>query len=259
MNKTLQSALAVNLLTALLVFSCFKIFAYGSFDLNLLQGISAYSCIAVLLSKLFKLPVWWWFFNGFMPWALAMGMALALPPSLFLFAFIAFWLFYTGIGNTRVPYYPTQKTVRTTLQQQFPEHASSMLDIGSGFGGWCLALQKSHPDIQVTGVEMAFMPWLISVLRARLQNSPCRFVRGDYRQLHWSNYDVIYAYLSPVVMESVWQQACAQMQPGSSLISCEFDIASMPGQRISPSSAGGPDVFIWNMDHFINHKGVVAS
>ena len=257
MNKTLQFALTVNLLTVLLVFSCFKLFAYWSFDLNLLQGLSAYSVFAVLLSKVFKLPIWWWFINGLMPWALSMGMALALPSSPFLFAFMAIWLCYTGIFSTRVPYYPTQKTVRTTLQQQFPAHASSMLDIGSGFGGWCLTLQNSHPEIQVTGIEMAFMPWLVSVLRARLQNSPCRFVRGDYRQLHWSNYDVIYAYLSPVVMESVWQQACEQMRPGSRLISCEFDIASMPGQRMSTASVGGPDIFIWNMDHFINYKGVV--
>lgn len=259
MNKTLQYALAVNLLTAVLVFLCFKLFELGSFDLNLLQVIVLYSCFAVLLSKFCNLPVWWWFFNAVFPWALSLGLALALPPSVFLIAFIAFWLFYTGIGNTRVPYYPTQKAVRTTLQQQFPAQARSMLDIGSGFGGWCLAVQKSHPEILVTGIEMAFMPWLISVIRAKLQSSPCRFVRGDYRQLHWSDYDVVYAYLSPVVMESVWQQACEQMRPGSCLISCEFDIASMPGQRLPRSSVSGPEVFIWNMDTFLNHKGVVAS
>ena len=85
------------------------------------------------------------------------------------------------------------------------------------------------------------------MLRARVSRSPARFVRGDYADLDFSQYDVVFAYLSPVAMPALWQKANAEMCPGSLLLSYEFPIAGKKWNIIKTPEHGGPDLYGWRM------------
>ena len=204
--------------------------------------------MALILSVLMRMPCWWWLINTLFPQAVLIGLTLHWPPEYFLFAFAGLWLAFSSIVRIRVPYYPTRLALLAPIEQHLPHAIGSALELGSGLGGWSLHLKQCRPSLQVTGVELAYLPWLVSWLRARFRDSGCRFLHGDYRQFDWSAYDVVYAYLSPLVMEAVWRQANQQMRPGSWLISCEFDIEIAPGHLMLPAqNRGTPAVYIWQI------------
>ena len=64
------------------------------------------------------------------------------------------------------------------------------------------------------------------MLAARQPNIDCR--RGDIFAHPWQDYDVVYAFLSPVPMAAVWQKAAAELRPGALLVSNSFPV---PGRE----------------------------
>jgi hypothetical protein len=108
-------------------------------------------------------------------------------------------------------------------------------------------IAKSRPRSHVEGIEIAPLPWLISVLRAKFCRSGVRFSLGDYRALNFADYDVIFAYLSPAAMLALWDKAQLEMRPGSLLISLEFDIPGVHPSRCVQAEQGSPALYVWEM------------
>lgn len=122
-----------------------------------------------------------------------------------------------------------------------------MIDIGSGLGGLSMYVAQHRPDSQVEGMEIAPLPWLISFARARINRSKVIFNLGDYRNLNFGNYDVVFAYLSPAVMIALWEKSQAEMQSGSILISYEFEIPCMPPTYSISTGEHSPRIYVWRM------------
>ena len=119
------------------------------------------------------------------------------------------------------------------------------IDIGSGLGGVILTLAAHRRDCEFVGIEIAPLPWLISVIRGRLRQSAARFTRRDYRMLDLADFDVVFAYLSPAAMPALWEQACTQMRNGSMLISYAFDLADVRPDQFCMPRADGPKLYVW--------------
>lgn len=173
-------------------------------------------------------------------------MALHLPPVVFLAAFLLFLLLYWHTFRTQVPYYPSSFAVWEAVAQLLPTDRSvRMVDIGSGLGGLVLNLSSRRLDSEIMGVELAPLPWLISWLRARLSNSTGRFIRADYVDLDLSQFDVVFAYLSPAVMSALWDKAQAEMRPGSMLLSNEFMIEHHAADRVIQTERMRTPLYAW--------------
>jgi hypothetical protein len=95
------------------------------------------------------------------------------------------------------------------------------------------------------GIETAPLPWLLSVLRARLTGSRARFVRGDYEQLDFAAFDVVFAYLSPAAMTALWRKAQSEMRPATMLVSYEFTIPERTPDRTIPATAARRALYVW--------------
>ncbi|MGJ7918095.1 class I SAM-dependent methyltransferase [Massilia sp. LXY-6] len=197
------------------------------------------------------LASWWRAIQFLFPPALLLASgaaaALALPPSTFLAVFLFLLLLYWSTFRTQVPYYPSGRRVWEEVARLLPpERPLRIIDIGSGLGGLALDLARRRPDCEVSGIELAPLPWLASSLRARAVGSRARFVRGDYERLDFGHYDVIFAYLSPAAMGALWRKAEAEMRPGSVLLSYEFPIAERePDQRIVTTDSR-KILYIWH-------------
>jgi hypothetical protein len=193
---------------------------------------------AALLSWRAGLASWWRAIQFLFPPVLLLARqaadALALPPGAFLAIFLFLLLLYWSTFRTQVPYYPSGRRVWEEVARQLPaDRPLNIVDIGSGLGGLVLDLARRRPDSEVSGIELAPLPWLASRLRAWAAGSRARFIRGDYESLNFGNYDVVFAYLSPAAMGNLWRKAEAEMGPGSVLLSYEFDIAERePDQRL---------------------------
>lgn len=195
---------------------------------------------AAALSHWRGLAPWWVAIQFFFPVLLVIALSLQLPPSFFLFAFLFFLLLYWSTFRTQVPFYPSGSSVPDAVAALLPSGRDiCFIDIGSGLGGLVLKLAGRFPDGRFTGIEIAPLPWLVSWMRARMSRSRAHFARGDYGDLDFAAYDVIFAYLSPVAMPGLWEKAQSEMREGALLLSYEFAIAGVvPSLVLSPEPTG---------------------
>lgn len=181
--------------------------------------------LAASLSYLMRLPKWWQFIQFFFPIGLFGASALEIPPVYFLFGFLVLLAIFGGIVKTRVPLFLSARSVWERVADLLPEGKPlRFIDIGSGLGGLLFYLEKVRPDIRCTGIELSLLPWGISKVRAKLVGSQANLRFGDYESVSFSDFDVAFAFLSPVVMEGVWDKVAAEMSSGSLFLSVAFPI-----------------------------------
>jgi SAM-dependent methyltransferase len=214
----------------------------GYAHVALLQGI-----LAALMTVRAGLARWWRLIQMAFPLMLLAALALNLPPSLFLGAFALFVILFWSTFRTQVPYYPSGRRVWEEVARQLPaDRPLRIVDIGSGLGGLVLDLARRRPDCEVSGIELAPLPWLASHLRALVTRSRARFLRGDYDKLDFGNYDAVFAYLSPAAMGNLWRKAQAEMRPGSVLLSYEFVITEREPDRRVVTTGSRKILHIWH-------------
>lgn len=189
----------------------------------LLQGL-----LAALLSAWLGLPRWWWPIQFFFPLLLLSGAAAAIAPLWWALAFLALAAVYWSTWRTRVPLFLSGRRAWEEVAALLPAQPVRVVDIGSGLGGLVLYLARQRPDCELSGIEIAPLPWLYSWLRARLGGSRARFLLGDYRGLDLQSVDVLFAYLSPAAMPALWESVQGRLRPGALLLSYEFPVPGVP-------------------------------
>jgi hypothetical protein len=209
----------------------------------LLQG-----ALAAALSRWAGLASWWLVIQFLFPGALLLAQAIHLPPPIFLGAFLAFLALYWTTFRTQVPFYPSTRATWDAVGSLLPkDRPVRFVDIGSGFGGLVLHLAACHPDSHFFGVELAPLPWVISLVRARVMRSRASFARSDYLDLDLSGCDVVFAFLSPAAMPALWLKARAEMRQGCLLLSYEFPIPdAVPDISLPPDNRGAV-LYGWRM------------
>jgi hypothetical protein len=208
-----------------------------------LQAVSA-----VTLTYFVSMASWWrWIQLGF-PLALYGMSQFHVPSDLYLIGFLFTLSLYWTTFRTQVPFFPSRPIVWQKVAEIIPlEKPIQFIEIGSGLGDLSMYLANLRPDTKICGVEVAPLPWLISKFRAYLRKSKVIFKLGNYHQYNFNEYDVVFAYLSPVAMGALWQKASKEMRKGSLLISYEFDIFGISPSEIIPAAENGPKIYIWKM------------
>ena len=221
---------------------------------------------AATLSHFAGLARWWLAIQFVFVPALVLMQAFDIPPGFFLAAFLVLLVVYWSTFRTQVPLYLSSDKVWHALESFLPSPASGrgaggegepdfrFVDLGSGLGGVLTHLARIRPNGLYTGVESAPLPFLWSRLRIRL---------GGYRncKVHWgsiwddrleacnlSQYDVVFAYLSPVPMERLWHKARAEMRPGSVFISSTFAVPEQsPHETVQVDDLHRSTLLVWRM------------
>ncbi|CAM5357283.1 methyltransferase domain-containing protein [Thauera mechernichensis] len=179
--------------------------------------------IAALASGMLGSARWWLLIHLlFLPMAV-MAHRFALDPAWYLAAFVALLLIYWTSFRTQVPLYLSNAATAAAVLRLLPDEPARVLDIGAGTGTLLRPLARTRPDCSFVGVELAPAPWLLGrALCAGIPNVTLE--RSDLFAHSWAHYDVVYAFLSPVPMAAVWHKACAEMRPGSLLVSNSFPV-----------------------------------
>lgn len=185
---------------------------------------AAQAIFAAAIGQALRLAPWWIPIQlGFTPIVL-LATAARLPPGACLAAFLVLAGLYWSTYRTQVPLYPSSAAVWDAVVRLLPRGAIRFVDVGSGLGGLALHLAEARADSAVLGVELAPLPWLASIARARWRRSAARFRRIDYGKLDLGDFDVVFAFLSPAAMPALWSKARAEMPPGSLFLSLEFPV-----------------------------------
>ncbi|MES2407493.1 MAG: class I SAM-dependent methyltransferase [Pseudomonadota bacterium] len=206
-----------------------------------LQGV-----IAAILTFWRRLAPWWLLIQLLFPVALIAALSLSLPPAIFLVLFIFFLGLYWTTFRTQVPFYPSGPTTWESVAGLIPtDRPLRLIDIGSGLGGLVLNLAARRPESEFVGIELAPLPWLASWARAKIGRSRGQFMLGDYMRQNFAQYDVVFAYLSPAAMPSLWEKASREMRSGTLLISYEFPIPDVVADVMVSPQTDGPTLYGW--------------
>lgn len=187
---------------------------------------------------------WWLLIHAaFLPLVYA-GLSLDIHPGWYLLAFLVSGLLFGRGAIEGVPLYLSNRKVLTLLAERLP-HGARLLDIGAGSGTVLVWLVRKRPDLVLTGVEQAWLPWLLG--RLRLPKS-VRWLHGDYRTLDFSGFDATYAFLSPVPMPQLWNKAKAEMRTGSLFLSNTFEVPGQePDEIMELGDWKGGKLLLWRM------------
>ena len=161
---------------------------------------------------------------GFPLSALALGLAAAWPPWVWLILVLPPALIYPLRAWSDAPFFPTPARALGGLDGLLGGPAPRrVLDAGCGLGHGLRALHALWPRARIDGLEWSrplswaaarFCPW------ARVQ-------RGDMWAADWSQYDLVYLFQRPESMARAFTKAQREMAPGAWLVSLEF---AVPGE-----------------------------
>ncbi|WP_232411047.1 class I SAM-dependent methyltransferase [Methylophilus sp. 5] len=206
-------------------------------------------CVVSVLAKAVRMPVWWRWIHLIFPLAVVFMQQVALPASVYFAGFVITLALYWSVHNTRVPFYPSFPATWRALQRILEQHAGDqslkVLDIGSGIGDIAMFLAKQRIHDDVSGIEIAPLPWAVSAVRAVFSGTSVKFTLGDYRGIDFASLDVIFAYLSPAVMPDVWQKVQQEMRPGSLFVTSEFPVPDSHADHIVFPSAHSPALYVY--------------
>jgi hypothetical protein len=205
---------------------------------------------AAALSRMVGLARWWLLIQFAFAPALVLMLALDIPPVIFLIAFILMLVVYWSTFRTQVPLYLSSNKVWQALEAKLPPtQPFTFIDLGSGIGGVLTHLAHTHPHGHFHGVEAAPLPFLWSWLRIKFgRHTQCSVTWGSLWNCDLSQYDIVFAYLSPVPMDALWRKVKMEMRPGSVFVSNTFAVHDQPPQEtFTVDDLHHSTLFFWKM------------
>lgn len=213
--------------------------------------------LAGMLSYQSELPRWFLPIQILFLPAMVMIHGLALPPWIFLLAFVLLFAVYGSVFSSRVPLYLSGVSACEALEKLMPaEKNFYFLDVGAGTGSVLHYLDLRFPFGMFHGVETAPVPFVIAWLRSKLAKAQFQVFYKDMWHVDFSRYDVVYAFLSPQPMSALWQKVQSEMQPGSLFISNSFAVPGVePDEVIELAEGRATALYVW---HIQDKSGVTV-
>ncbi|WP_347987855.1 class I SAM-dependent methyltransferase [Methylomonas sp. AM2-LC] len=220
----------MSLLKALLIqiVAGFVVFVINSYlvkgYLNLWFLIFFQAIVSASFSFLLRQASWWWLINLLFLPSLLLMMAINLPAWLYFVVFVLLVLVFWGTVKGDVPLFLSSSGVADEILALVKrENAGNFVDIGAGVGTVILPIAQHLPCLHVVGLERAPIPWLIAFCRCR-QYTNVDVRLGSLWDADLTEYAVVFAFLSPLVMVRVGEKIIREMQAGRLFISAEFPV-----------------------------------
>ncbi|OAI10370.1 hypothetical protein A1359_16800 [Methylomonas lenta] len=200
----------------------------------LILPIELQPLLAVLLSRLFRQPLWWIPIHLLFLPLIGLLVQLNLPAWIYLLGFMLLILVFWGTVKGDVPLFlssPAVSQALSTIVQR--EQADSLIDLGAGIGSVVVPLANRFPQMHITAVEQAPIPWLILVWRCRKFKS-VKIYRDNFWDYPLANYSVVFAFLSPKVMTRLDEKCRNELAVGNLLVASTFPVPDrIPSSVIS--------------------------
>lgn len=208
----------------------------------------AVGTLAALLGVALRLPPWWMPLNAAFPLTIVATLSLHIDANWFLLPLGILVAVYWSTFSSRVPLYLSGRKTLDVLETILPRNATArFLDIGCGTGSVLAHLAERQPDRRYVGVEIAPVPFLVSWIRGRFRSRRFTVRRESLWNVDLGEFDVVYAFLSPVPMTELWEKVRTEMRPGSVFISNTFAVPGQPADRVIPVGGRGRCLHVWRL------------
>lgn len=196
-------------------------------DFAFLQAVIS----AIITQLIFKLPKWFLYISILFPIFIVLGFNfIHISNWIYLFLFLFFAFTFSHTLKERVPLYLTNKKTHESLKKIIEDSgAKTFIDLGSGLGGVVRAISENK--IESVGVESAPLLWGASALLSFLTFKG-KILRQNIWNTDLSQYDIVYAFLSPAIMEKLYQKIKLEMKPNSLFVSNSFEVMGIKPDEV---------------------------
>lgn len=98
-----------------------------------------------------------------------------------------------------------------------------IIDLGSGWGTLVIAAARRHPERQVIGYELSWLPWLVSVLLKRFYRvDNLTLYRQDFHRAALNDAAILFCFLYPKGMDNLVKKLCQDNVTRVKIISNSF-------------------------------------
>ena len=204
--------------------------------------------LAVFLSRGLDLSTRWVFMQAALPLLVRALWGAPIPAWIYLLLFLGLGLVFGGGLISRVPLYHASEDAWDKLEGLLPKAAGlRFMDLGCGLGGPVAHLAKIRPDATFVGVEASPLTWLVAWLRC-LPRANAHIRLSSLWRVNLDEFEVAYAFLSPVPMPALWAKVRREMKPGSRFISHSFEVPLETPQRVIPvKGRDGARLLVWDL------------
>lgn len=211
-------------------------------------SVAGQAVLAAALGSMMRLPCWWIPLNLVFAPAVLAASEWTIPPAAYLAGFLVLAGVYGIAARPGAPLYLSSINACRSLSALLPANRSfRFLDAGCGIGTTLAWLSPRHLSGSFEGVELAPLPAGLAWLRARLAGGLFKVHRTDLWSLCFYDYDVVYAFLSPLPMNALLSKARREMRPGSLLVSNTFLPDGPPPSVSIPLPGRGRALHAWRI------------
>ncbi len=220
----------------------------------------AIGLVAMVVAKLWRLSSWWLPIQLFFAPALLWMLSMQVSPVWFLGALALLLVVYGGVFYGRVPLYLSSGQVTQTIATLLPNGPFRLIDLGCGLGGVVASLARVKPQGSCFGVEAALLPYGMSWLRRVFSRGRWAVAWGNFWRQDLGQFDVIYAYLSPVPMLRLRQKLQAEMQPAALFISNTFSLPDVePTAVVELQDINHSVLYVYHHANIIGHRSCIQT
>jgi hypothetical protein len=114
----------------------------------------------------------------------------------------------------------------------------SIIDLGSGNGQLADKIAREVPDVDVLGIEISTLPWLISSTKQKIFGPKnLRFRKLDFWLYDCSSIHAVVLYCNGAIIEKVSQKLLTEMKAGGLIITNEIPLTA-PWQPVEVVDTG---------------------
>lgn len=180
--------------------------------------------LAASFSRWFGQARWWLLMHLLFLPAVLLSQTLHLPAWWYLLGLLGLILVFWGTVKGDVPLFLSSDAVsETVIAIVRREQTRSFVDIGAGLGTVVAPLATACPDLSILALERAPLPWLFSACRCR-HHANVHVKLASFWELDLGQFDMVFAFLSPLVMARVGEKIRREMPAGSLFVSSSFPI-----------------------------------
>jgi hypothetical protein len=194
-----------------------------------IQGV-----VAAIIGRISGLAKWWIAVQVLLPFTAFYSANLQIPAFIWLLIFSLCALVFWNSARDGIPLYLSNSMTWAALLQILPKKKGlRIIDLGGGVGGTALYLGRNRADAQILSMESAPIPATISKFRCRwsgLKNVEMR--SENFWNENLAAYQVVYAFLSPISMNRLYEKVKTEMGPGSLFISNSFDVQDIQADEV---------------------------
>ncbi len=124
----------------------------------------------------------------------------------------------------------TDQVIKKSLKLAGLRRGEKFLELGSGMGSGLLIAAVDF-GAKATGIEISPFHYFASKILT-FKNKMINIKMGDFRNMDFGNFDVIYCYLSPKLMKKLSSKFKKQLPHGSRVVSLAFEIPNLKPAQV---------------------------